>query len=353
MKRHIVFFIKSFMFIAILIPFVQFLSYMVKPNTIDLRNIAGFYSEEKNSLDMVYIGGSAAFVYYESLKAYEDRGLASYVYGANTMQAELYKYMIKDILKTQDPEVILIDARAFQYRDEDQPPTDIAYLNLFTGMRYSLNRFEAIEDTVKKYLNDETINYHFDIARYHSSAMEFDINTPIRRLFNKKVNELRGFCFIQKIAPIKRHYFETNNAKPMSPETVDILNDLLKYLKSTNKKYLFVVSPYEELKSHKENFNYLKNRVEEAGFNFIDTNDYIDEMKIDYNTDFYNNNHVNIYGAEKFTQFLTDYLYENYNFKDIRNDKNYSEWKKYLKRFKKCVKDTKAVIDKIRKEQYE
>ena len=38
----------------------------------------------------------------------------------------------------------------------------------------------------------------------------------------------------------------------------------------TNHKFLFVVSPYEERESHRENFNYVERKVKEAGFDFLD-----------------------------------------------------------------------------------
>ena len=92
------------------------MTYIMKPSDIALNNIAGFYGEEEDSLDMVYIGGSACYVYYEPLRAFEQNGIASYNFAASTPQVELYKMMIKEILKSQEAEVIVIDARTLQYR---------------------------------------------------------------------------------------------------------------------------------------------------------------------------------------------------------------------------------------------
>ena len=46
-------------------------------------------------------------------------------------------------------------------------------------------------------------------------------------------------------------------------------------------------------------------------------------MQLNFDTDFYNENHVNIFGADKYTDFLIAYLKEHYNLPDRRKDK---EW---------------------------
>ena len=167
-KLHLIAFTKILIFVIIFIFMYVFITYISKPSMVDIDNIAGLYGEDKNSLDMVYIGGSAAFVYWEALAAFEDTGMASYTYASNTMQAEFYKTMIQEILDHQNPEVILIDARAFQYRDSDQPPAEIPYRNFLTGLPFSLRRALFIEKTVPKYLKDGTKTYHFDLYKYHT-----------------------------------------------------------------------------------------------------------------------------------------------------------------------------------------
>ena len=148
-KKSIIPITKIIAFIIIFIFVFTYLTYLMKPDEVSLRNINGYYGEKKNSLDMVYIGGSACFVYWAPLQAFEDEGIASYSYGAYVVQAELYKYLIKEALKTQDPELIVIDARAFQYR-ENRLPEEVHYRNFLTGMSFSLNKLEFINENVEK-----------------------------------------------------------------------------------------------------------------------------------------------------------------------------------------------------------
>ena len=322
----------------------------MKPNTVDLNNIAGLYGEKKNSLDMVYIGGSAAFVYYEPLRAFEREGIASYNYASNRMQAELYKTMVTEVLKKQKPEVIIIDARAFQYREKDQPPTEVAYRNVLTGMPLSINKIEFIHENVEKYLHEDDTSYYFDIIKYHRNPEKIKINDQLKMAINMYKNQLKGFYFVPKVEEQKKIENNTNEKMPVAEETEKILIDLLEYCKTTECNYLFVVSPYVEQESHKENFNYISEIINRYGYDFLDANDYYEEMGLDFGTDFYNYSHVNIFGADKYTDFLNDYLKSNYNLPDRREDANYQDWFGLLDNWNNQVNSTKAEINKLIKE---
>lgn len=346
-KERIVPIIKIMIFSIIFVILFVSITYIMKPFSVDLQNIGGFYGEKKKSLDVVYIGGSACFVYWEPLKAYEENGIASYNFGANRIQAETYAYLVKEVLKKQNPEVIIIDARAFQYRDVDQPPGEIAYRNVISGTPFSLERAKFIETSVKKYLHQDTLSYHFDLIKFHTRRTDFHFKASIQLMMQTYQNSLKGFYFVPKVAPIQQLDFNTEKETSVSEETTQILDELLAYLKTTNQKYLFVVSPYEERKEHKENFNFVERKIKESGYDFLDANEYAKEMKLNYNRDFYNNNHVNIFGADKYTEFLSSYLKEHYQLPDRRKDSNYKKWDELLENWHKQVDETKKTIYKL------
>lgn len=347
MKNNILNVIKIFIFLVIFALLYLFLTVLKKPNSVDLENITGFYAEKKNSLDVVYIGGSACFVYYEPLRAFEKYGIASYDFAANTIQAELYKYMIEEIYTKQKPKLIIIDARAYQYRDKDQPPTSVAYRNVLTGMHMGLNRYKFIEENVPKYLKDSTGSYHFDLKMYHENMEIPSIKRAINILLDKNVNELKGFYFIPQALKMKELERKTSEELPVSDETTKILIDLLEYLKTKDTEVLFVVSPYIETKTEKANFNYVERIIKEHGYDFIDANDFDEEIGVDYNTDFYNYNHMNIFGSDKYTDFLANYIIEHYELPNRKNDQEYNDWHQLLPNFHEMEKNTKDLINDI------
>lgn len=344
MKNIIIHGFKILSFIFIFCLLFAFLTYFKKPWNYDLQNIAGFYGEKKNSLEMVYIGGSANFVYWEPLKAWEDYGITSYNFGADTIQPELYRYMIEEVLKHQNPKLIIIDARAFQYRDIDQPPTEAAYRNVLMGTPLNYNKYKFIKENVPKYLKDKTISYNFDLVKYHSNVEFSSLGGSIKMMFQLYQNPLKGFYFVPNVKKMKKEKFLTEKVTPISIETTKILKSLLDYIKTKNIEVLFVVSPYIEIESEKENFNYIQSIIESEGYNFLDSNEYSKEMNIDYNMDFYNYSHVNIFGADKYTEFLSKYLKENYKINDKRKNSSYLNWNLLLENWHYQVDYNKNLI---------
>ena len=346
-KEHIVSIMKIVAFFVLFGFLCLLMNYFTLPIlTYDTSIIAGFYAEEKNTLDVVYIGGSASFVYYQPLKAFEDYGITSYDFGANTIQAELYTYMIDEVLERQNPKLLILDARAFQYRDKDQPPTEIAYRNVLSGTPLNLNKAKFIEKYVKKVLKEEdTLPYYFNFIKFHSATDIYSKEEGIKMFKNEFSQAYKGFMFIPKINKETFVDYETLEEQAPSDETVEILDELLEYLKDKDFKVLFVVSPYIEQKQHKMVFNYVERRVKEAGFDFIDSNDYRKEMGINYSKDFYHFGHVNIFGSDKYTDFICDYINDNIEYTDHRKESKYDSWNELLPRWNQTKKETIEAIE--------
>lgn len=74
-------------------------------------------------------------------------------------------------------------------------------------------------------------------------------------------------------------------------------------------------------------FNYMEEIVDSYGYHYLNLNDYVEEMEIDFATDYYDGgSHVNASGAEKCTAFLGEYISSNYNLEDKRGDDTYRTW---------------------------
>ncbi|MBO4419623.1 MAG: hypothetical protein J5789_07355 [Oscillospiraceae bacterium] len=347
-------FLRIIVFALVFVLVFVCLSYLAKPIFTDIKIINGFYGEQEDSLDVVYIGGSAAFVYYAPLTAWDEYGIASYVYGANTIQPELYKTLIREVLKTQHPQLIILDARAFQYRDKDsenaQPPAEVPYRNTLNGLRLSMNKIQFIRDNVGTQIDDKKLSYYLDILKYHQNIPDFK-EENIQMLLGSYQHPYSGFHFVRKQAPIEQYDFSTTEKTPVSGDTEAILEDLLSYLDSTGVDCLFVVSPYAEKESHKKVFNYISALIQGRGYGFLDFNEYTDEIGLNYAWDFYNEDHVTVFGAEKYTRYLAAFLQNRYDIPNRRNDPNYAFLNDRLPGWDHELLETKDAIIKIVEEQ--
>ena len=95
-------------------------------------------------------------------------------------------------------------------------------------------------------------------------------------------------------------------------------------------------------------FNYIEKIIKSRNQDFLDANDYIKEMNLNYAYDFIDIDHVNIYGAEKYTEFLTKYLVNNYKLPDRRGEKLYDEdFNNLIPKWNQNVEETKKTIKEI------
>ena len=111
-------------------------------NYYDRISVVGIKEEKENSLDVIYIGGSATFVYWEPLHAYSDCGFTSYDLATNTIQAESILAYVKYAQQYQNPDLYVIGVRAFQYYDEIGSEVGLRVTS--DALDMGRNRFELI-----------------------------------------------------------------------------------------------------------------------------------------------------------------------------------------------------------------
>ena len=340
-------------FLAVCVISFIVISILFRPVTNSRMNICGYYAEEKNTLDMIYVGGSAAYVYWAPLDAFHEYGFTSYNFASDSMTPQVIKYCMIEALKTQKPEVFVVDLRPFQYGDavnEEAGALDmdneVALRNTIDQFRYSLNRYHMIEAAVRN--PKDRIFYHFDISKYHSRIYSFFDAQSWQYLDNKEKHPYKGFAFIEKKEPID--YVDRSQITeelPLSEDMDVIFRDLLEFCREEELQVLFVVHSYMIQEDHQKKYNYMKRTIEEYGLDYLNVNDFSEEIGYDYSNDFFNMNHVNIFGAQKYTRFLGEYLQDKYALPDRRNEQEYQEWKELYETWEKQKEVTKEAINQL------
>lgn len=306
------------------------ISYLFRPiwigNDVSRNNIAGFYAEPKNTLDVIYIGGSCAITYYCPLVAWNEEGFTSYCYSYNGAFSDFYVYLVREALKTQSPSLFILDLRAFEIRPEAYSENDF-HGNVYPGinsMNYSLNRFKAIQELCPK---SEYLDMQLDILQYHNRYKQID-KTSFEYIFNRRKNLTKGFATTDATeAVILTDEKNITSCADIYEETEAQLRSLCEYCQERGQQVLFIVPPYASDSSQRKCvYNTFFRIIEEYGFDHLNGNDYYDKIGLDGATDFYNCSHTNLSGATKYTRFLAKYLKSNYTLDDHRNDAKYNQW---------------------------
>ena len=310
----------------------------------DRLNIVGIKEEEP--LDMIYIGGSAAFCYWLPLQAWNDYGFTSYNLGSTSLQAENILYLLKHALKYQAPELFVIGVRPF---------ADYSNTGYEAGLRYTSDALDLGADRLKlirtyydrRLMEEEICSVYVDIAKHHSryellaSPEAWNLMDNEGEPLYKGAKVMASYYHLDELPPSNE-----GNRGELEPRAYDTLYELLDFCKEKDLNVLFVVSPYILRQEDYALFNTMDDIVTSYGYQFLNASEYFDQINLDISQDFTDQGHVNVFGAEKYTVFLGNYIMENYGLQDHRAEGNI-RWDEAYADFIGMKDDAKASVNDL------
>lgn len=308
-----------------------------------------FYEEEENTIDVVYFGTSASNRYYIGPYAYNETGTATFTLATMGMPLFFVPYLIEEVEKTQDPQMYIIELR-WVLKTKDLI-TDAHIRRVTDSMEYSENRTDAINKALEfvegaegelSDIDDSKWDYYIPIIKYHSRLETGDLSVKDVTLINTK-NETKGFVTSYKTreSVSQKEPVYSDGRADLLPEAEETLVEVLDYCDDLDQDILFVLSPYSMKDGEAEKFNTAIDMVEERGYQVLNFNtpEMAQALDLDWETDFYNSKHVNFLGAEKYTEYLSKYLEENYDLPDHRDDPKYESWEEAYRYYLDYVED--------------
>lgn len=325
---------KAISFILIFVLLLMGVSYIVRTNGDIKDRFAGFYAEEKNSIDVLMCGASTVGTTFSPGYMWGEYGFTAYPISSNAQRPKAIKYLLEEAYKYQSPEVVVIELRMFTYEDEEMKNDEAHIREVTDNMRYSPHRFKTVNemtDGVDGF--EDKLSYYFDIIKYHSNWAMFFQPEELQKVTYSKMDLHKGFEHPEQIMfhdeSIDR-YIVTEERLAIPKEQEEVLRNLIEYLKEKKQKVVFVVAPIKYDADFFAKANYMKDIVEEEGFLYINM---MEEIDLDFATDLLDGSHTNILGAEKCSQVLGKILSEEYGLLDKRNEKDYESWDESYKAF--------------------
>ncbi len=312
--------VKSIVFILILTLLLLGLSYMMAPkdNTkesgIINPNATGFYSEPKNSIDVVVVGNSDAYSGFSPMELWNSFGYTSYVSAEGLQVPAGSLAMLKRILTCQAPKLVILE-------------TD----GMFTKTDASQNIINAF---------NSVLGEPFSVFRYHNRWKKLKWKDVLRKPYYTAHCVTKGQMLSNKVKEYsgKEYMIETDEKDKIPPFSVMTVDKIKELCEENGIELLLLEMPSESSWNYKRH-NAVKEFAKERDLPFIDLNLDRDRFDFDWTTDSRDGgNHLNTRGARKVTRFIGEYLQKHYDLPDYREDPAYSVWhedyKEYLKQIK-------------------
>lgn len=328
----------------------------------DENRLAFFHKEPRDSMDVVVMGSSDVYAGWAPAVAYRETGITSFSYALSGGTVVNWKTMLDDILEHQSPELIIVEPFGACYDNKTLVSRESQVKKVFNTLPLSISKIKRAKEIDAKSENVTTSDLLFPFISYHNLYGKYLENA--KNYFAVKKYEhspLKGMSNVTKISnpPVLYNATKDTETKELDTISEEYLIDFLEYAKEKNVNLVFIRFPqnfaqkYEEQHISLLRANKIGKIVAKYGYPYLNCQQHWDEIGLDSYHDLYNRAHLNIYGHEKLTKFVSRYLSSELGLKpagrgnDIRE--NWNEALLYYDAYQKfsdeCIK--KDVLTEI------
>ena len=327
MKRTIKHILSAAVFFAVLFSLLAVTSYVVEYKG-SREKLTPFF-DQAEQFDVLFFGDSHAYSAIYPMELWENYGIASYNLANYDLTIPVSYWVMRNALLTCQPEMVVLDVNQIW----EQEKLCASSGNVHTGLdAFPLTRvkLEAIFDLMDDPLiTDESGNLYKDLRsefifpfiKYHARWSDLTAK-DLKPHYNQELGGERNI----DVATPDAYEISSNIANEQGFGFV-YLRRFIEYCQDQGIRVLLTNFPYPCPNNNEEQFytNAVYYTAEEYGVEYIDFV-YLDQI-VDYSTDCYDPaSHLNPSGAWKVTDFIGQYLSEEYGLPDHRGEAAYASW---------------------------
>lgn len=292
-------------------------------------SIQAFYEQDKNSIDVIFVGSSTIYENINTGVLWESHGLSAFDLAASMQPMWNSYYYIKECFKTQNPKLVVLDMNAVRtdapVGDEAKNLTAMstAIKNTY-GMKPSIDKIKAIKVSADEIYWDDLF---LAFPTFHTRYEELTREDYLPYKDNEYFKYWKGFGLTSSYTPFdKPTDFTTDKIGNISEKTEYYLRKIIDLCKENGVQLLLIKTPYKISLQDQAKYNRVKQIADEEQTPFVNFNEYYDDIGVDFSIDFSDSVHMSYIGSERFTKYLGQYITQHYELPDHRGDMQYETW---------------------------
>ena len=268
----------------------------------------GILGEPEQTIDVLFLSDSVGYCSIIPLQIWRDYGITSYVCGTPAQPLYYSVEFFEKALKTQSPKVVVLETMPIFKEFEER---------------------DAFKNKIEQY---------FPIFRYHdrwkNTESFFSQEMTLNIDYDYIVPDKGYRCFTTVDEPVSDGQFEMiPDVAWISEECKEAVAEIKKICDSNGARLVLFGAPNVFTWSP-DRYNAVAYLAMDLGVPYYEMNFMREDVPIDWNTDaFDNGEHLNVWGAQKVTAFLGEYLNDLGIFEDKRTNKEYEVWNEAQKVF--------------------
>jgi len=269
--------------------------------------VSEYFELDKDSIDVLFLGSSQITCGIDTPRLSSYYGIPAYNFCASGSSFEIEEYYLKKALETQSPKLVMADVGNIFISDEELT-SDLQMSYFYSPMPLDKYKIESLYEVSGGDIGT-VFSYSFPLFLYSSRWKELTIDDIIFYLKYKYYN-VGGFLRRDYKMPVTLAYYSVDDGeeKEITDRKKRAIDSISTLCEDNGIQLIFikVVSPtWTRTESR-----ILTEYMAEHSLECIDMNEYIEEIGIDPEQDFRDMLHLNIYGAEKTTDFLAEIIQE-------------------------------------------
>lgn len=293
----------------------------------------GQCQRKKDYYDLIYVGTSMVITNISAEEIYLNYGIPSISIGEPLQMTFLSYYSLEEALKFQNPKVVIYDTQALFYTEEIQElnidQDEAFYIHTTLDNLDNLKtKYEAVKQ-VKSFHPSSTYLEYFSKMYYNHAKWKNISKDNFVSLQNKDIimgsRSLLGILENTTNDDVNRINMDDNKRTEIPEVNKEYLYKI-KNLCDKNDVQLILVRSCGKKFWYMDQYNAIEELAREMNVDFLDLAIYEEQIGFDWRTDSYDGTHHNVSGTKKWSDFLGEYLINNYDFNDRRGDKKYQEF---------------------------
>ncbi len=290
------------------------------------RRISQYRELKENTIDVLIVGSSHMMSGIAAPLLWEKSGISAYNYVSRNQTVPFTYLSLKEALKTQKPKLIIFDISILIN------PSDYyglvydeyhAHINLDT-LPLSAEKIKLMSEYLPV---KEQINYYLPFLRFHTRWKELSGYDFGRR--NGQDGEYpiyNGFCIVKDVW--EKEIVTQELPVNLSERWQAYFQKMMELCKEKGIEVLFLDIP------NGQNITW-----EGMPYAYLNGNQLEEEIGYQEKTDARDETHMNVFGAIKFTNYLNEYLKQNYELSDHRGEAGYEQMEEICQSFREEMQE--------------
>ncbi len=332
MKKRIIIGVCSVVIIALLLGLLQALvvpKYISNPEGL----LVGEYYSEAGGHDVIFVGDCEVYESFVPAVLWEKYGISSYVRGSAQQLVWQSYYILEETFEYEKPRAVVFNVLALKY---GVPQSEAFNRMTLDSMKWSGQKIDAVNASMTE--EESFLDYVFPLLRFHSRITQLEVD-DFKYIFNAPKVSHSGYLMQKGIVPMEGEQEEGRTLRDYTlPESaMEYLEKMRLLCEDNGSELILIKSPtnswaywwYDEWDEQ------IREYADNKGLTYYNFINMTEEIGIDYSIDTYDAGvHLNVYGAEKMTEYFGNLLVEHHGLLDASHaESEVAEWEARVKKY--------------------